>query len=207
MFSFGISCKGKSEGDEKILARYTVKPKERLVLYGLDIHRVLGFNFADIEKTLGCKAKIDDEVAAVFIRIERDFANKEHKTSTKDSIDIIYGPVEDVTIYKDYSHVVPRTIAIYGDFKIDEKIKNKESIVKELKKNLPDNETANQIIEQIRKEFIAGNYKAELTLVIYFDIPKYPLSQFLIYFSLGELSYKYIFSKDKDPYPDVGTYY
>ncbi len=157
--------------------------------------------FSDIEKRLNCSAKVDSEVSVVFIDIEKNFIKKNFKTRIVDHISITYGPIEDLNIYKTYLDIKPLTIAFYGNFKDIEPVETKNIIIKELQSNLPNNDATSKIINAIKKNIIESGYKEGLNYDINFKTSEFQLAKLYIGFAYGELYYKYVFSKVKEPYP------
>lgn len=194
-----ISCKEKSK---TVFEGYTVKPNEQLVIYGLDVKKVLNTTFSQIEKEVGSEIQVDREVSIIFIRTNKDFMEKTKKTHIKDGFEIRYGPIEDLTLYKKYKQVIPNLLLVTGNFNTNEKINIKKTIVTELEKNLPNSPATQQIIEQINNSFITGE-KKDLNITINFNIPDYPIATFTIGHSSyhqSEIFYKFTFSKTTDLY-------
>lgn len=194
------ACSGKSS-KEKIVGNYTVVPKEDIVLYGFDLQKIMNLKFSDIEKTLGCKAKVDSEVAVVFIDTKRDFIEKQYKTDVVDNIDITYGPIEDTLIYKNYLNVLPRAAILYGTIDFKESVNNKRSISRELQNILPSDQHTKQIVDKIDDIFMTGTYKEGVVLVVNFKLSDYPIAKFATGYLHNRLFYKYTFSKDRVIYP------
>lgn len=197
------ACSGKSP-KEKMVRNYQVKPNERISLYGLDVHKVIDSKFLEVEKLLNHKAQVDSEVAVVFIRKRQNFISKQFKTDILDYIEITYGPIEDTVIYKDYLNVTPRNMIFAASINTKESIKTKESILYELQKILPENDSTKQIINHINDYFILGPYIAGSVMVVNFNMSNYPVAKFAIGFSRespNEIFYTYTFSKDKVIYP------
>lgn len=197
-----ISCSS-SEGKKEIIEEYSITPKEPFVIYGYDIKNLINMDFGELEKKLGSEIKVDSEVAVVFIRKKKDFTRKSKSTATKDDIEAVYGPIEDLRIYKLYQEISPLTVQFWGTFSVDENLYVKESLIRELQKNFPDNDTAKLIIDKIRNQFILGKYSTDSVICINFKIPEFSIAEFDIGFSKyrEELFYKYFFSLTENPYP------
>lgn len=196
---FNADCSGKSKKSAPII--YDATLKENVVLYGVDINKLLDSKFSDIGKKFNCSAVVDSEMSVVFVHIEKDFMNKKYSTAVVDHISITYGSIEDLNIYNTYPDIKPLTIAFYGSFKDNEPVKIKDIIIKELQGILTDNNNTRNIINAVRKNIIEGVYKEDLIYNINFKTPKFQFAKLYIGFANGELFYKYVFSKVKEPYP------
>lgn len=196
LIMLNICCS--AQKSEKVIEKYTVTPKDSIIIYGVNINELIEVSFRDIEKELGSKTQVDSEMAIVFNRKRSDFVQKTKKTKIKDHIDAVYGPIED---YERYLDITPHTIAFYGGLLVTEDSTIKESIIRELQKNLKENDTTRKIIKKIRQRFIWGDYEDDIWLKINFKTQKFPLAKFAIGLSEGEVSYKYIFSIVENPYP------
>ena len=200
--TLALSC---SKGNREKMIEHTVIPKKGdIILYGYDINKLIKMNFGELEKVLGVKAKVDSEVAVVFISKSEDVINKTTPTSIKDYIDFIYGPIEDLSIYERYEKVSPLTISFYGSLCINEDSTKKQSIIRELQKNLPKNYESKRIIENICRKYFLGEYSKEDSVInINFKSPKFPIAKFTMGFSptRKEIFYRYFFSLTKEPYP------
>lgn len=202
--ALALSC---SKGNKENVIEYTVTPKKGdIVLYGYDINKLMKMNFGELEKVLGVKAKVDSEVAVVFVEKNKDFVKKSMRSYLKDHLEIIYGPINDTAIYRKYLEISPNTIYFSGSFSVQQDSIIKETVIQELKKNLPKNDTTKQIIWDIRKNILFGKYNKHIGVKIYFQIPELQSAKFSICFfkydkkHLGIL-YKYIFPLMKEPYP------
>jgi len=198
----GVSCQVRdSNRSEEI---YTIKPTGSFRIYGIEIDKILSNNFSKIERTLHAKTKIDEEVSVIFIRRDGDFVTKTQILNIKDHVDILYGPVEDLSLYKKPGSVVPQSAVFYGKLSINEPTDIKRTIVEELEKNLPPKNTAKELLDKIRHDFIAGAYHEGRTLRINFDVTPYHIAYFYIMFSdKEEIIYRYVFSKEKEVYPYI----
>jgi hypothetical protein len=194
-----ITCNAKKE--EKVIAEYTVIPKDNFIVYGIDVNRFIELKFLDIEKELSSETRVDSAVMVVYLDKSNDFVQKIKKTEIKDIITFTYGPIEDLTIYERYQDISPKTIRFYAGLLPTEDSTNKESVIRELQKNLPDNDTTRQIVAQIRKTFILGDYQDKLILIVNFDMPKFRIAEFVIGFAYGKMFYKYTFSTTEMLYP------
>jgi hypothetical protein len=115
-----IHCSG-DRNKEKIIAEYIIKPKDRFIIYGIDIEKILNKKFSELEKELNSKTRVDEEVSVVFLRKENDFVTKSIRTNSKDMVEIRYGPVEDLKIYKKYKDVISCSIVFYGGLNVNDK--------------------------------------------------------------------------------------
>lgn len=200
-----LSCSNR--GDKNKILKYTVTPKDKFVIYGVNVNEIIDMKFRDIEEKLGCETKIDSEMAVVFIRKEGDLVEKSKRTESEDYIEVVYGPIKDSIVYTQYKDILPHTIEFFGWLSIDEDSDVKGSIITELAKNLSDNDTTRQIIKHIRQKFIRGNLEDIKWIEIDFNMPKFLLAKFSIGFVSYEgkisrkLIYKYIFSIKEEPYP------
>lgn len=192
-----MSCINKTE---KRIEEYAVMPNKYLILYGVDIKKMLNKKFFEIEKEIDKKTEIDKEVEIVFIRKESDLVIKKQPTEAKDDIEISYGPIKELHDYERYNDIMPHTIIFNGYLKKSESADIKETIVKELQKNLPKDDTTTQILEKIRNEFIDKN-DTNSTLTINFKMSDFPIANFHIGVFQSEIFYKYTFSKKKEIYP------
>lgn len=201
--SFTLGCT-KKNGENVI--EFTVTPTKDFNLYGYDIKKLIKMKFGELEKVISSEAKVDSEVAVVFVRRVKDFVKKSKHTEDKDLIEVVYGPIEDTIIYNRYPEISPNTIYLSGSFSVQEDSIIKETIIKELKRNLPYNDTTKQIIWNIRKKTLFGKYDEDICLRIYFNMTGFQFAKFSICFFKYdekhiEIFYKYIFSLKKDPYP------
>lgn len=196
-----IHCGG-DQKMERIIAQYTIKPINKFMLYGVDINKIIDKPFSEIEKKLNSKTRIDREVSVAFIRIEKDFVPKTTRTEYKDSIDIVYGPIEDTNIYEKYEGVVPNSIRFYGELNVNEKPDTKNAVLEELKRNLPDSDTTKRALNDIQNAFLKGNYRGNSVIKIDFEMTKFPLAEFSIrYVDKNKILYEYTFSRKKEVYP------
>jgi hypothetical protein len=184
---------------------YTIKPHPTVKIYGMEIDKIFSKKFSEIEKELNTKIKIDKEVSTILIRKDKNFVLKirdQILNTAKDHIDILYGPVDNLSLYDNPGSVLPRSIIFYGMLSMSEPAGSKQTIVKELATMLPQSNTAKEILDKINSDFIAGLYREGKTLKINFDLPGRPVAYFFITFSdKGQLVYRYVFSRDKVVYP------
>ncbi len=175
---------------------YTVQPISEPIVYGINIKKIIKQNFAKIEQELGSRTVIDQGSTAIIER-EEDFVLKTRTINSKDSLHVIYqGPIDESTIYSKLDRVLPDAIFFYGAFKINEDINIKRTIIMELGKNLPQNDTTKEILGNIEQTFITGSYYSGTRLKINFDMPDFPLAYFTIEFSPGGIIfYEYAYSK------------
>jgi hypothetical protein len=192
-----IGCKAKSA----LAIKFDVPTNNDIFLYGVDISKIMNSKFYDIEKMLNCKSVIDEELGVIFTDINGNFIRKNIKTDVADYIRISYGPAENSDLYKTYLNVKPTTITFYGSLKDTELLQNKNLILKELQTILRDTDSTKTMINKIRKEIIDNVYTEEIFYDITFITSEFPLAKFYIGFAHGELFYKYVFSKVKEPYP------
>jgi hypothetical protein len=194
-------CTG-DQKSQKIIAQYTIKPIGKFIIYGLDIGKITDQTFSEIEKELNSKTKIDREVSVAFIGIEKDFVSKSIKTGYKDHIDILYGPIHDPNTYERYKDIVPYSIRFYGELNPNEKPITKNSVLEELKRNLPDDDTTRKALNDIQNILLKGDSKKDSVIRIAFEMPKFPIAEFKIGFSYkGDIFYTYAFSRKNEIYP------
>lgn len=189
---------------EMIIAEYTIELKDGFIIYGIDINKILNKKFPLIEKELNSKTKVDEEVSVIFISKAKDFIVKSINTEDKDEIDIKYGPVEDSSVYRRYEDIIPYSIEFYGGVSVHDKQNTKNSVIKELKKNLPDNDLVKKVLNDIQNTFLEGDYKPGLIIRINFKMPKFPIAKLSIGFSSfykDEIFYKYTFCRKSVLYP------
>lgn len=203
LFCMALSTQCIRDSSKGIIEEYTIKPNKKFVIYGADVNKILHSNFSEIEKILNCKTEIDREVSVIFIGKEKDFVTKSIMTEVKDHIDVIYGPVEDISNYEKYNNIILFSIIYYGGLNINENINTKNTIVEELKKNLPDDEITRKALNNIRNTFITGSYRKDMGVIgIKFDMPQYPIAEFYIgYDNKNEIFYRYNFSRNSKIYP------
>jgi hypothetical protein len=202
LFIANTSCADKSIG-KTTFQKYSLKPKGDLIIYGINIPKIMDKPFKEIEKQLGAMVQVDREVAVVFIRRQEDLVFKSHPTVTKDSIDIVYGPIEDLAIYGRFKKMTPNSMILYGSLKMNEKSEIKKTIIAELEKNLEMNDATKRVLEQISNEFITGS-KRKVIITINFVMPGFPIASFDIGFAKAhpdEIFYKYVFSEKESLYP------
>jgi hypothetical protein len=199
--ALGTHCH--SGAKKGVIEEYTIKPNKEFVIYGVDVKKILRSNFSEIEKILNCKTEIDREVSVIFITKRKDFVSKSIMTRIKDYIDIVYGPVEDTNNYEKYNNIIPFSMIYYAGLNINENINTKNTIIEELKKNLPDNETTRGVLNNIKSTFITGNYRKDMGVIkIKFDMPQYPIAEFYVgYDDKNEIFYRYNFSRNNEIYP------
>lgn len=199
---FISSCNAKSQ-EEQRGDKYLIKPSHDIVLYGLNINKVINKTFAEIAREVDAKVEADPEVAVIFINKKKDFVLKSQQTSIKDYILIQYGPIDDLATHKNLGKEMPNTILFYGALKLNENTITKKTIQEELAKNLPQNSTTKEIIEKIEHMFVTGAYREGQKVTITFDSPDFAVAYCSIFFYREQLHYKYVFSKTKEIYPEV----
>ena len=195
-----IACNDAAQKNQTV-DEYTVKPAKEIIVYGVNSKKVLRQSFAQIEKETGTKIQTDHEVSVIFIRQYRDFALKSEAKHDKDSIDYLYGPVNDQSLFSRPGSISPNAIVLYGYFKLNEKMSVKKSIISQLEKILPPDQTTKVIVNKIERDFLMGSYHEGPTLQVNFDTPDFAVSYFLITFMADQLHYRYVFSKTKEIYP------
>ncbi|MEO0292677.1 MAG: hypothetical protein ABIN61_00445 [candidate division WOR-3 bacterium] len=205
---FAMNCKETKIKQNFKEYRYKVIPNEEIEIYGVNVNKAIDEKFSLLEKEFNSKAEIDDEVAVVILRRLKDFVKKTKETIPKDCVDLLYGPIDvqkiyNQEIYKEYQNVSPNTIIVSGKLLFSEDSTVKESIITELQKILPSNDTCKKVIKDLR-QFIHGDFEKNTQFKIDFDIPKFPYAEFAVWFHKGEeenIYYQYIFSLREDAYP------
>lgn len=201
--ALNVHCSG-DRNKEKIIAEYTIKLKGPFIIYGININKILNKKFSEIEKELNSKTRVDEEVSVIFIYKEKNFVTKSINTRDRDAITIKYGPIDDTSIYKKYKEVIPYSMEFYGGLNTNEKANTKNSVIKELQKNLPDNNLTRKALSDIQNTFVKGDYKAGLVIVINFEMSEFPTVRFSIGFTTiykNEIFYRYTFSRKDVVYP------
>ncbi len=204
LFCMALSIHCINDSPKGIIEEYTIKPNKEFVIYGVDINKILHSNFSEIEKILNCKTEIDREVSVIFITKRKDFVCASIKTEIKDYIEIAYGPVEDINNYERYDLIVPFSMIYYATLNVNENVITKNTIIEELKKNLPDDEITRKALNNIKNTFITGSYRKDMGVVkIKFDMPKYPIAEFYIGYDKDRnvIFYRYNFSRNNEIYP------
>ena len=205
---FVMNCKETETKQNLKEYKYTVIPKEEIEIYGVNVNKVIDEKFSLLEKEFNSKAEIDDEVAVVILRRIKDFVKKTKETMPKDYVDLLYGPIDVQKIYnqeidKEYQNMSPNTIMVSGKLLFSEDSTVKESIITELQKNLPPNDTCKKVIKDLRK-FIHGDLEKNTQFKVDFEIPRFSYAEFAVWSHKGEeenIYYQYIFSLREDAYP------
>jgi hypothetical protein len=186
---------------------YAIKPHSTVRIYGIEIDHIFSKTFSEIEKELDAEIKIDKEASVIVINKNKNFILKirdQVLNPVKDHVDVLYGPVENASLFNNPGSVRPRSMVFYGTLSVGEPAGSKQTIIKELESILPRSNTAKEILDKISKDFIIGSYREGKTLKINFDMPGYPVAYFSIVFSdNGQIVYRYVFSKTREVYPHI----
>jgi hypothetical protein len=196
-----LSCISCQEKSKNVSVEYTIELSKPMVLYGINIDGIMNTTFSQLEKDLGAAIRIDREAGVISIYRQKDFIKKSKRTAYPDSVEVEYGSIQDVAVYRRYKRLEPSLLLIIGSINENETLGNKTSIVRQLEKNLPRTAAARQVLNQITSKIIKGKER-NFDVGIDFVMKGYPTATFSMGYTQyhkDEIFFKFVISKEKDP--------